>query len=71
MAYQCPKCSSTNLHVDVVTSAKVKQNEDDTVETTVDNITATPETGVHAWDSCTNMWCADCNHCSEALTFEV
>lgn len=61
--YQCPKCESDNLSVQVSVSVKLAQFED-SQETSY-------EGGDHEWDDSSLMTCDSCHHCDAASSFEV
>lgn len=60
--YICPKCSSINLDVTIITTAKLIQHENsDEFETEVD--------GDHEWDAKSSMCCDRCGYTDNAEEF--
>lgn len=55
MSYVCPICTSKDLGVCVLTSAKLIQDPDGNIQTeTVDDS--------HEWDHSHSMWCNECGY---------
>lgn len=61
--WRCPKCSSTDLSVNVNTSARLNQEPDGNFQTEIE--------GDHEWDATHSMWCNSCHLCDSAASFEV
>ena len=64
MAWKCPECGSTDLHVVVEAMAKLTQGEDGEFETEIDG-------GSHDWDGGSSMVCKGCDFVDDAAGFEV
>lgn len=65
--FKCPKCLSSNLSLNVITSAKLVQAADGKVDTVVTGLASDS----HEWDNASLMWCHDCQHCDGAGSFCV
>lgn len=61
-AYACPKCSSTDLVVEVTDTAEFTQHEDGNIELYVTHDAPT-------WNSESVMTCRSCDHQDEAKRF--
>lgn len=63
MRYQCPKCHSNNLTVDVTIAVRLYQYED--------NIETEDEGNDHCWDETSTMCCHECDYVGEAHEFDT
>jgi Zn finger protein HypA/HybF involved in hydrogenase expression len=65
--WQCPKCESKNLDVEISTMARLNQHGADDFETATDEA----EDQSHEWGDTSLMQCRDCGHSATAKEFEV
>lgn len=63
MRYQCPKCHSNNLTVDVTIAIRLYQY--------VDHIETEDVGNDHEWDETSAMHCHECDYVGEAHEFDT
>jgi hypothetical protein len=59
--YQCPRCTSINLEVDIRTTAKLSQQDG--------NLETSEIIGDHEWDDNSTMFCKACGHTDRSEKF--
>lgn len=61
--WECPKCGSANLSVDVVVQVRLRQYEDNFETEDVGNN--------HEWGHASTMYCRECGHVGDAGQFDT
>jgi len=64
--FECPKCGSDNIEVQISTWAKLIQSDDNVETDAYDS-----HNGDHEWDGDSQMYCCECDHRGKASTFST